>query len=41
MFRPIGDTSGKTGSAPTLQKGTWLFSTDGTAVFFLYDDGCE
>lgn len=34
MFRPIGDTSGKTGSAPTLQKGTWLFSTDGTAVFF-------
>lgn len=32
MFRPIEDTSGKTGSAPTYKKGTWLFSTDGTAV---------
>lgn len=32
MFRPIVDTSGKTGSAPTYKKGTWLFSTDGTAV---------
>ncbi len=32
MFRPTVDTSGKTGSAPTYKKGTWFFSTDGTAV---------